>query len=84
MKKTDWKKMWKEDVNSMLATMLENMACDSRYGYDMRGKALQEYHRQITRYMYWIQDCLNAMDKMDEDKAQKWAYADLKKRGAIA
>ena len=39
MKKTDWKQMWKEDVNSMIATMLENMACDARYGYD----AGQEY-----------------------------------------
>lgn len=84
MKKTDWKQMWKEDVNSMLATMCENMACDLRYGYDARGKSMQEYHKQITRYMYWIQDSMNAMEKMEEEKAQKWAYADLKRRGAIA
>lgn len=81
--KTDWKQMWKEDANSMLATMLENMACDARHGYDMRGKSMQEYHREITRYMYWIQDSMNAMEKMNEEEAQRWAHRDLKRRGAI-
>lgn len=81
--KQDWKQIWKEDTSSMLATMCENMSCDLRHGYNPCGKSIIEYHRDITRYLYWIQDSIENMDRMSEEEAQKWAYRDLKRRGAI-
>lgn len=81
--KMDWKKIWTEDRQSMLETMVENMASDLKVGYDPYGSSIMNQLHEIANYKAKTAEGIATMEGMTEQKAQNWAYRDLLRRGVI-
>ena len=84
MAKMDWFKIWHEDKESVIDTMVRNMASDLEHGYDYYGKSIREQREEIDRYKQEFDRQMKALGLMEESKVQWWCYMDLKRRGAIA
>ena len=84
MAKMDWFKIWHEDKESVIDTMVRNMASDLEHGYDYYGQSIREQREEIDRYKQEFDRQMKALGLMEESKVQWWCYMDLKRRGAIA
>lgn len=82
--KNDWFEIWFEDKTSMLDTMVGNMAADLEVGYDYFGNCIRRQQEEINEYKARFDEECEKLKDMDENKANRWCYIDLKKRGAIA
>ena len=81
--KQDWFKIWKEDRESMLNTMIRNMASDLENGYDYWGKSITQQREMIEEFKCNYEAELDKIGEMDENKVQHWCYIRLIKLGAI-
>ena len=80
----DWFIVWKEDKESILATMAENLRADLNAGYNYFGKAIQNQQETIKAYKRQFDAEIDSFKSMDEKSVNRWCYYDLIKRGAIA
>ena len=80
----DWFIVWKEDKESMLATMAENLRADLNAGYNYFGRAIQNQIEAISAYKAQYDAEFSSFKAMDEKAVSRWCYYDLLQRGAIA
>lgn len=83
MAKMNWFEIWFEDKQSILDTMVHNMASDLDHGYDYFGKSIREQREDIDRYKTQFDEEMKGFRTMEESKIQHWCYYDLKRRGVI-
>ena len=81
--KNDWFEIWKEDRESMLNTMVRNMASDLENGYDYFGKSITMQREDIARFKADYEADLDHIGDMAPEKVQHWCYVRLLKLGAI-
>ena len=81
--KCDWFEIWKEDRESMLNTMVKNMASDLENGYDYFGKSITQQREDIARFKADYEADMDKIGEMDPNKVQHWCYVRLLKLGAI-
>ena len=82
-KGVDYVQLYIEDKRSMLYTMYSNMASDLFHGYDPLGQSMTRSKAEVAAYEYQYVQELEALKRMDSEHAQRWAYNDMIKRGAI-
>lgn len=68
----------------MLETMILNMADDLRAGYDLFGECIGRQRAAIDAYKAQFDDEVELLKTMDERRAERWCYYDMKKHGAIS
>ena len=83
MTKMDWFEIWKSDKESVIDTMVRNMASDLEHGYDYYGKSIREQVDMIDEYKAQFDEEMKGFRTMEESKIQHWCYYDLKRRGVI-
>ena len=81
--KNDWFELWKADRESMLNTMVKNMASDLENGYNYFGKCITEQRENIERFKKEYEADLDHIGDMEPNKVQHWCYIRLIKLGAI-
>ena len=81
--RNDWFEIWCEDKESIIETMVKNMASDLEHGYDYFGKSIREQKEMIECYKSEYDRQLMDFADMDEKKVNRWCFYDLKRRGAI-
>lgn len=79
----DWFEIWCADRESVIETMVRNMAADIAAGYKYFGKSLTRQREEIAAYQKDYEDTLDMFKTMESDQIVRWCYFDLKKRGAI-
>lgn len=82
-KKIDWFDMWFEDKRHILSLMHKNMASDIECGYNPCGHCIREQMEDIKQYGEKFDRQLLALSAMEEDRANRWCYYDMVKRGVI-
>lgn len=80
----DWFDIWFNDKQSILATMVRNMADDLKAGYDYFGACITRQRQEIEDYQKAIDDQLDKFKTMDEQSVERWCFYELKKTGAIS
>lgn len=80
----DWFDIWFNDKQSILATMVSNMADDLKVGYDYFGACITRQRQEIENYRKAIDDQLDKFKTMDENSVERWCFYELKKTGAIS
>ena len=83
-KSVDWFQMWFEDKQSMLVTMHRNMSSDIDAGYNPCGQNIKRQREAIDEYSALMDRQMLALSAMEADRANKWCYYDMVKRGAIS
>lgn len=84
MEKMNWFAIWCEDYDSLINTAVRNLYADLEAGYNPNGESIRRSREVIAEFEKRYADGLEAMKEMDEKKAERWCYLDLKKRGAIS
>lgn len=82
--RNDWFDLWWMDKQSMMETMMRNMAADLAAGYNYFGHSITAQRERIERYKAETDAQMDAFKLMDETAVNRWCFYDLKKRGAIA
>ena len=82
-KSVDWFEMWNEDKRYILGLMHKNMASDIEAGYNPHGMSIQKQVDEIKAYDEAYSRQLLGLSAMDEDRANRWCYYDMVKRGVI-
>ena len=81
--KNDWFEIWKADRESMLNTMIRNMASDLENGYYYWGKSITGQREAIEAFKATYEAELDKVANMEPNKVQHWCYVQLVKHGAI-
>lgn len=81
--KNDWFEIWKEDRESMLNTMVRNMASDLENGYNYWGQSITKQRADIDRFKAEYEADLDRLGDMEPNKVQHWCHMRLVKLGAI-
>lgn len=79
----DWFDVWFEDRQSILETMIRNMASDLSNGYSYWGTSIVRQREDIERYKAETDTQMDKFKDMEEKAVNRWCFYDLKKRGAI-
>lgn len=82
--RNDWFDVWFEDRESILSTMVRNMASDLNAGYDYFGQSITRQKQEIAEYKAQTNKTLDMFKDMDEKAVNRWCFYELKKHGAIA
>lgn len=82
--RNDWFDVWFEDRESILNTMVRNMASDLNAGYDYFGQSIIKQKQEIAEYKAQTDKTLDMFKDMDEKAVNRWCFYELKKHGAIA
>ena len=82
--RNDWFDVWFEDRESILNTMVRNMASDLNAGYDYFGQSITRQNQEIAEYKAQTDKTLDMFKDMDEKAVNRWCFYELKKHGAIA
>ena len=82
--RNDWFDVWFEDRESILNTMVRNMASDLNAGYDYFGQSITKQKQEIAEYKAQTDNTLDMFKDMDEKAVNRWCFYELKKHGAIA
>jgi hypothetical protein len=80
----DWFDLWYEDKESILETMVRNMAADLNAGYDYFGVSIRRQRKDIEAYKDQMNAELDQFKTMGDAEVNRWCFYDMKKRGAIA
>ena len=80
----DWFDVWFEDRESILSTMVRNMASDLNAGYNYFGQSITKQKQEIAEYKAQTDKTLDMFKDMDEKAVNRWCFYELKKHGAIA
>lgn len=75
--------MWYADKESVIETMIRNMQADLAAGYDPHGACIMRQKSEIEAYRDEFNARLEVLAYMDEKKANRWCYVDMKRRGVI-
>ena len=81
--KIDWFEIWKEDRESMLNTMVRNMASDLENGYSYYGNSMIRQRAEIDRFKADYDADMDKLAEMEPNKVQHWCHMRLIKLGAI-
>lgn len=79
-----WLEMWFADKQSILDTMVRNMAADLECGYNYFGDSITRQRQQIAEYKARFDSEMDGFKAMEEKAVERWCYYDMRKRGAIA
>lgn len=79
----DYFKLWVEDKQSILDTMIRNLASDLEAGYNYFGLSARKQRGEIDAYKYLFDSEMEYLKTLDEKKVNHWCRIDLIKRGAI-
>lgn len=79
----DWFEIWFEDRESILSTMVRNMAADLEAGYNYFGNSITKQQQEIQKYKEETDHILDTFKDMDEKQVNRWCFYELKKHGAI-
>lgn len=82
--RNDWFDVWFEDRESILSTMVRNMASDLNAGYDYFGQSITKQKQEIAEYKAQTDKTLDMFKDMDEKAVNRWCFYELKKHGAIS
>lgn len=82
--RNDWFDVWFEDRESILNTMVRNMASDLNAGYNYFGQNITRQKQEIAEYKVQTDKTLDMFKDMDEKAVNRWCFYELKKHGAIA
>lgn len=82
--RNDWFDVWFEDRESILSTMVRNMASDLNAGYDYFGQSITRQKQEIAEYKAQTDKTLDMFKDMDEKAVNRWCFYELKKHGAIS
>ena len=82
--RNDWFDVWFEDRESILNTMVRNMASDLNAGYNYFGQSITNQKQEIAEYKAQTDKTLDMFKDMDEKAVNRWCFYELKKHGAIA
>lgn len=72
-----------DDKESILATMVKNLASDLEAGYNYFGACVKRQREMIEDYKAEFESQIMAFADMDDTKRNRWCYYDLLRRGAI-
>lgn len=78
------KRTWAANKQSLLETMVRNMAADLECGYNYFGDSITRQRQQIAEYKAQFDSEVDGFKAMEERAVERWCYYDMKKRGAIA
>lgn len=81
--KTDWCELWFQDKQSVLETMVKNLAADLSAGYSYFGSSVTKQRKEIEAYKAKFNEEIDKVSSMDEGKASRWCRWDMKRRGVI-
>ena len=76
-----WFDMWFADKQSMIETMRRNMVADLEAGYNPQGRSILKQAYELAEYEHSFDVQMDLFKNMEDDKANRWCYLDLKKRG---
>ena len=79
----DWFKLWVLDKQNIMETMRRNLVADLKAGYDPLGKTATQQLENMKAYRENYEKELMSLADMSEEKAKRWCYLDLIRRGAI-
>ena len=80
----DYFKLWYEDKESILNTMICNLKADLDAGYSYFGNSAKRQRGEIEAYKYQFDQEIEFLKTLDEKKVNHWCRLDLIKRGAIS
>ena len=81
--KMDWFKLWVEDKESIINTMVRNMTADLEAGYSYFGQSMVRARQELADYKAKYDADLDKIADMEPNKVQHWCYIQLLKAGAI-
>lgn len=79
-----WQEIFIADKESMIDTMFINLTADIEAGYNPNGACVRAQREAIEAYKEQFKAELDALALMDNAKAERWCYYNLKKRGVIS
>jgi hypothetical protein len=79
----DYFKLWLEDRQCILATMIRNLAADLAAGYDYFGRSAVSQREEIEAYKRNTDVKLDDFVNMTDTQVNRWCRFDLIKRGVI-
>lgn len=79
----DWVGMLLDDIDSIENCMRRNMQSDIEAGYNPAGLAIRREIEELNDYIEYKNNTIIKIRDMDENKAQRWAYWELVRKGAI-
>ena len=79
----NWFEIWMDDKESILNTMVQNMASDLDAGYNYFGECIKRQREIIDNYKAEFDQQIMAFADMDDGKRNRWCYYDLLRRGVI-
>lgn len=79
-----WQEIFVADKESIINIRLINLAADLEAGYNPDGACVRAQREAIEAYRAQFEAELDALALMDNARAERWCYYNLKKRGAIA
>ena len=82
--RNDWFEIWFADQESILETMVRNMAADLDSGYNYFGNCISKQRDDIDRHKKAFDQQMLAFADMDDKKMNRWCYFDLRRRGVIS
>lgn len=80
----DWYEIWCADRESMIFTMVRNLASDLDAGYNYFGNCITRQREMIEAFQREYEETLDSFKMMTDAQIIRWCYFDLKKRGAIS
>ena len=83
METINWYEVWMDDKESILETMIKNLAADLAAGYNYFGECINRQRENIDTYKREFDSQLMSFADMTEGKRNRWCYYDLLRRGAI-
>lgn len=79
----DYFKLWVEDKQSILETMIRNLTADLKANYNYFGNSVRRQRGEIDAYKYLFDVQMDYLKTLTEKQADHWCKLDLIKRGAI-
>lgn len=79
----DWFEIWFKDKQSIINTMIKNMAADLDACSKIVVPCIRKQQADIETYKAQFDEEMDMFKDMEEKAVNRWCYYDLKKRGAI-
>lgn len=83
----DYRDIWRDDADSMVSTMINNIIADMAAGYKGIGPSIVAQLNQLHKYadtkLFYDQMLDRWSDNGEDERVQQWCYNDLLTRGII-
>lgn len=80
---TNYFKIWFEDKECIIDTMVRNMQSDLNHGYNYFGNSITKQRSAIDKYKKEFDAQMEKFKGMEDTKVNRWCKYDLLKRGVI-